>query len=460
MAVHAPPLAAAPARPAHRDGNVLRWLTAYTASLIGDGVYFVALGWAAQKVAGPAEVGLVMATAAVPRALLMLGGGVVADRVDPRRIVLGSDAVRCALVLAVAAALALTSPGLWLLVLVALVFGVVDALFVPAVGALPPRLTDAGQFARVTGMRSLAMRLSQVTAAPLAGFTLGFGGAPVAFAVAGALFAASLPLLFSLRIRPGAGTAGARAGEAGAAGTGKQAASSGPGTELLDGLRYIRRHPLVRPLVLALAVSELGLSSVLNVGFLLLNAERGWGPSGYGWVVGAFGAGAAAGAALIAAAGWVPRAGLALSGSLALASASAGVLGYVPVLGVAAGCAALAGLAAGAAESLGTSLVQNATEPACLGRVTSVVMLTMVGLAPLSYPAAGAAISAWGTGPVFAGAAALSACGVVYLLLSPVARRAELPRARAALAQEAASAPLDAASAPLVRASPSPAREA
>ncbi|MGO4754041.1 MFS transporter, partial [Streptomyces sp. 2MCAF27] len=131
--------------PAHRDGNVLRWLAAYTVSLVGDSVYFVALGWSAQKAAGPTEVGLVMASGALPRALLMLAGGVVADRFDPRRVILGSDALRCLLILAVATAIALTAPALWILVAVALVFGAVDALFVPAVGALPPRITNPDQ---------------------------------------------------------------------------------------------------------------------------------------------------------------------------------------------------------------------------------------------------------------------------------------------------------------------------
>ncbi|WP_433343883.1 MFS transporter [Streptomyces sp. CA-253872] len=429
MAVPAPAAPVAPLRPAHRDGNVLRWLLAYTASLVGDGVYFVALAWAAQRVAGPTEVGFVMATGAVPRAVLMLGGGVLADRFDPRRIVLGSDAVRCVLILGVAGAVALTSPALWLLVLVALVFGTVDALFVPAVGALPPRLTRPDQFARVVGMRSLAMRLSQITAPPLAGLALGLGGVPVTFAVAGTLFALSLPLLSSLRIHPPEATNEAET----------PAAPTRLRAELADGLRYIGGHPLVRPLVLALALCELGLSSTLNVGLILLNAERGWGPSGYGWIVGAFGAGAAAGAALLTVVGWVPRAGLVLGGTLGLACVSTGVLGFVPVLGVVVGCAALTGLAAGTAGSLNNSLLQNAADPAYLGRVTSVVMLTMVGLAPLSYPVAGAAIGAWGAGPVFAATAALSACGAAYLLLGRAARGAELPRARAALKDRSAS---------------------
>lgn len=217
--------------PAHRDGNVLRWLAAHTVSLAGDSVYFVALGWSAQKAAGPAEVGLVMAAGALPRALLMLGGGVVADRFDLRRVILGSDALRCLLILTVAAGTALTTPALWVLVAVALVFGAVDALFVPAVGALPPHITGPDQLARVTGMRSLSMRLGQIAGPPTGGLAMGLGGPAAAFAVAGLLFALSLPLLLATRIRPSGSCDGERPGP----GTARQ--------DLLDGLRYVRRHP-------------------------------------------------------------------------------------------------------------------------------------------------------------------------------------------------------------------------
>ncbi|NUR65474.1 MAG: MFS transporter, partial [Streptomyces sp.] len=100
-------------RPAHRDGNVLRWLAAYTSSMVGDSVYYIALSWAAVQAGSPSQAGIVMSVSALPRAILMLGGGVVADRLGPRRVVIGSDVVRCAAVLAVAALLFLTSPGLW-----------------------------------------------------------------------------------------------------------------------------------------------------------------------------------------------------------------------------------------------------------------------------------------------------------------------------------------------------------
>ncbi|MHB9861440.1 MFS transporter [Streptomyces sp. YIM S03343] len=402
--------------PAYRDGNVLRWLTAYTASLVGDSVYFVALGWSAQKVAGPTEVGLVMAAGALPRAVLMLAGGVVADRVDPRRVVLGSDAVRCLLILAVAGSIALSSPALWILVAVALVFGAVDAMFVPAVGALPSRMTSPEQLARVTGMRALSMRLSQVVGPPIGGLAMGLGGAASAFGVAGLLFALSLPLLLTVRVRPVTGDS-------------PESEQSGSAKEnLLDGLRYIRRHRLIGPLVIVSAICELGLTGTISVGMVLLNAERGWGPSGYGLIVSAFGAGATASATLLTVAGWLPRAGLMMAGTLLVGCAGVAAVSFIHTLWIAVVVAALIGLNAGVFGSLDNALIQTSADPAYLGRVTAAMMLTLVGLAPLSYPLVGAAIGAWGVDRVFMGCGAFASLSAVIALASDAVRHAELPR--------------------------------
>lgn len=101
-----------------------------------------------------------IAAGALPRAVLMLGGGVVADRFGPRRIAIASDTTRCVAILAAAAAIVLAAPGVALLVPIALIFGAVDALFMPAVGALPPRIVAPGQLARLQGMRGLSIRQS------------------------------------------------------------------------------------------------------------------------------------------------------------------------------------------------------------------------------------------------------------------------------------------------------------
>lgn len=412
---------AAPERPAHRDANVLRWLAAYTMSMVGDSVYYMALAWAAARSGSPAQAGVVLAVGAVPRAVLMLGGGVLADRWGPRRVVIGSDAARCVVILAVAAVLLVTAPGLWLLIAVALVFGIVDALFLPAVGALPPRITAPGQLARVQGLRGLAARVANVTGGPLGGLLVAFGGSASAFAVAGVLFALSLVLLISVQMSAPPVrelTDGDRS----------QATPSSAWRELTDGLRHIRHHRVLGPLMLVIALSELGFVGPLNLGLVLLARERGWGAGGMGWIVAAFGIGAATASLLLAVRGHLPRAGLVLCLSVVAGSLAVGAVAYVPTVALAAVAGLCVGLLAGLAGGLCGALTQTVTEPGYLGRVTSVATLFTLGIAPLSYPVTGAAVGLWGTGPVFAVSAAVCAAGGALGLAFATLRRAELPR--------------------------------
>lgn len=407
--------APATGKPAHRDGNVLRWLSAYTASMVGDSVYFVALSWAAARSGSPAQAGLVLAVGSVPRAVLMLGGGVIADRFGPRRVVIGSDAVRCAIILAVAVLLLLATPGIWLLVLVALVFGAVDALFLPSVGALPARITAPGQLARVQGMRGFAQRVATVVAAPLGGLAVAVGGPAAGFGVAGLLFAVSLVLLMAVRVREPTPDE--------AAGTSESARR-----QLVGGLRYIRGHRVLAPLLLVAAVMELGFSGPANIGIVLLADERGWGAAGMAWTVGGFGVGAGAAALLLAVRGRIARAGAVQSWGVVAGSVALGAIAFAPSVGAAAAAGLCVGLCTGLGGALIGALVQTVTEPAYLGRVTSVATLFTVGFAPMTYPVVGAAIGVWGVEPVFVASAAVSAAGGVIGLCSRTLRHTELPR--------------------------------
>ncbi|MEV7276494.1 MFS transporter [Streptomyces sp. NPDC093111] len=406
--------AAAPARPAHRDPNVLRWTGAYTASTLGDSVYHLALSWTVVSTGTPAQAGLVMAVSAVPRALLMLGGGVVADRLGPRRVVIGSDAVRCLVVLGLAATLFLTSPGLWALAAVALVFGTVDALFLPAVGALPPRIAPPDQLARIQGLRGLAYRSGAVLGAPLGGLAVAVGGPATAFGAAGALFALSIPLLSTLRLRPLPARDPARDGTA--------------LSDLADGLRYLRGHRVLGPLMVIVLLSDLGFAGPLNVGLAVLAEQRDWGASGIGWILAGFGTGAGSAALLLTVRGHVPRAGAVSGWTMTLGAVAIGALAYAPVLPVAVAVALAIGLLAGLSGALCNALVQTHCEPAYLGRVTAVAGLCSLGLAPLGYPLTGAAIGLWGLGPVYVVSAAVCAVSGIYGLVVPAVRRAELPR--------------------------------
>ncbi|SED58880.1 MFS transporter [Streptomyces sp. TLI_105] len=401
-------------RPAHRDPQVLRWLGAYTASTLGDSVYYLALSWTAVSSGSPAQAGLVMAVSAVPRALLMLGGGVIADRLGPRRVVIASDTARCLVVLGLAATLFLASPGLGALAAVALVFGVVDALFLPAVGALPPRIAERDQLARVQGMRGLSHRLGSVLGGPLGGLAVALGGPATAFGVAGTLFALSIPLLSALRLRPLPATDDTRDGTA--------------LRDLADGLRYLRGHRVLGPLIIVVLLSDLGFAGPFNVGLAVLADQRGWGASGIGWILAGFGTGAGAASLLLTVRGRVPRAGAVSGWTMTLGATAIGVLAYTTHLPVAVAVGLAVGLLAGLSGALCNALLQTECDPAYLGRVTAVASLCSLGLAPLSFPLTGAAIELWGIGPVYVVSAAVCALAGLFTLAVPALRRAELPR--------------------------------
>jgi MFS family permease len=402
---------AASARPAYRDVNVLRWLTAYTASVTGDVVYFLALSWAAARAAGPSQVGLVVTAGALPRAVLMLGGGVVADRFGPRRVAVVSDAVRGTVILAAAAAMMMmTSPGLWLLIPVALVFGVVDAVFMPAVGALPPRITVPGQLARVQGMRGLSVRLSNAVGPLLAGAVLAVGGAPGAFTAAGVLFASSLAVLRMVRITSSTQTS-------------QRVSAWG---ELRDGLRYVRRHTMLAPLVTVIGLSEMCFSGPVATGMVLLADERGWGASGMGWIASAFSVGAATAALLLTVSTRIPRAGQAMSGALLVTAAGTVALGHARSLPLAVAFGALIGMTSGVTATVTGALIQTEADPRFLGRVTSVTTLCTLGLAPVLFPAVGITVAVWGAAMFFNGCGAICLLAAALGFVVPVLRRAEL----------------------------------
>ncbi|MGW2180406.1 MFS transporter [Streptomyces sp. NPDC001732] len=400
------------ARPAYRDGNVLRWLAAYTASVTGDVVYFLALSWTATRTAGPSQAGLVVAAGALPRAVFMLVGGVVADRFGPRRVAVVSDATRCLVILVSAAVLVSAAPGLWLLVPLALVFGVVDAVFMPAVGAFPPRITRRDQLARLQGMRGLSIRLSNSLGPAVGGTVLAAGGAGGAFAAAGALFAVSLVLLLTVRIGPAPAPA-----------TPDRRTTR---QELSAGLRYVRRHRLLAPLAGVIGLSEMCFSGPVALGLVLLADERGWGASGTGWLASAFSVGAGAAALWFTVVPRVAHVGRGLVVALLVTAAATVALGRAPTLWSAIALIVLIGLAGGTTVTLTGALVQAETDPRYLGRVTSLTTLCTLGLAPALFPVAGLTAQLWGAAAFFAGCGVISLLAAVLAAAAPALRRAEL----------------------------------
>ncbi|MDQ2985058.1 MAG: MFS transporter [Actinomycetota bacterium] len=119
-----------------------RAYAAVVTSELGDAFQYVALMWSALVAGGPLGVLVVRLADSVPALLFGFHGGVLADRIDRRRLMIGADLVRAAVLVPVSAAALTGHLPLWGLVLAAFLLTAATSYFDPAYGALLPALVD------------------------------------------------------------------------------------------------------------------------------------------------------------------------------------------------------------------------------------------------------------------------------------------------------------------------------
>ncbi|MFB9238820.1 MFS transporter [Plantactinospora siamensis] len=395
------PTGSTPVPPAYRNGPFLRYVAGQAVSVLGDQVWYVALSWTAVRVASPGVAGVVLAVSSLPRLVLLLVGGALADRYDPRRLMIGSDLGRL-LVSLVAAAVAALSPGVPLLIAVALLFGLADAVFLPAAGTVLPRLLHPEQLASGNATTTMAARLALTLGAPLGGILVAAGGLALACVVNAVTFAVSVLALLWVRPRPAPPAA---APEADRRLTGA----------LREGLGYLVRHRTLRILLLVSLLTNLGFVGPMNVGLALVSDLRGWGAAGIGQLLAGFGVGAIVGAAAMA------RLRLPERSTAAACAAVQGLAVFAVAVGgtrwFAVGCCVLVGMTSGPLAIVIVTVTQRMTEDRFRGRVTSVNTLANLGITPLAIAAMGALAGWVGTVPAFAASASLELLAAFACLL-------------------------------------------
>jgi MFS family permease len=91
-----PELIGPPPVPLRRDRMIQVWIAAITLSWLGDAAWMVALAWTAAHTLSPPMAGVVIGAEMIPQAAFVLVGGVMADRFDPRRILIAGHIARSA----------------------------------------------------------------------------------------------------------------------------------------------------------------------------------------------------------------------------------------------------------------------------------------------------------------------------------------------------------------------------
>src|SRR2546430_7547489 len=186
-------------RPLRMRNFALLW-SGMTISLLGDGMYTVAIAWTAYELSGaPTALSLVGLSATVPQLVLVLLGGVVSDRFERWRVMLGADVLR-AVVVGMIGALALADVlRLWQLVALVGLYGIGTAMFVPAITALVPDLVPSDRLLEANALNQLSRPLMLRFLGPaLGGLLIARVGVGWAFVADAASFGASLAALVAI----------------------------------------------------------------------------------------------------------------------------------------------------------------------------------------------------------------------------------------------------------------------
>ena len=368
--------------------------------LMGTWMQVVALGYLVLSLTHSASaVAAVAAADGIPAVFLSLAGGVLADRLPRRRILLVTQTI-LGLSSGVLALLAITGhASFWSIVAVAIVYGSADSLDLPTRQALVADLVRREHIVNAVALSSTAMSATRIIGPSLAGLLIATAGPGVCFAALAVAYIAPLAVLITVipDVAPLPRPVGATAVG-----------------DLLEGIRAARRDPLVRGVVIVCAT--LALLGVSYMPFLpvLARSQLHGGPAVLGLLYSIGGIGGVVAGVVIATVGNAGGRRRLLVAGGAVYAVSLFTVAHSRVLPLT--LVGLVGISFAflAMNTSMTTLLQTDADPALRGRLLGIYAMLFAGLQPLGtllYAAIGAAVGLFngiGVGAIVVGAAAVA----------------------------------------------------
>jgi MFS family permease len=379
-------------------------------SFVSFQMQMIARSWLAYDLTGSnSALGLVMFGMGVPMLLLTPWGGVAADRLSKRSVILAAQWLLIISGLLVAFAVILDVIDITLLVLSSVAQGVAFAALGPSRMAFTSNLVGRRLLPNAIVLQQMSMNGTRIFGPSLAGVLVAvhwFGPGGVFFLGSGLTILASV---MTMRLPPG-----------------RPRDDRPPAraiSEFADGLRYVKRHPhLLLLLVVSLVVI---MSAFPYVAFLptLSDDVFGFGAAGYGLMSGATAVGAVGALIFIAARSGGPNAWMVQASAGTLFGVGLLLLSIAPTFSVAMVILVLIGGATAGFQSLNNSLVLMGSESAYHGRVQSLMMLSFSGFGLVALPL-GVIADAIGLQNLFAWMGGITtAVMVTYFIVRPIVER-------------------------------------
>lgn len=393
-----------------------RLWTAHAISNLGDGVTVAAFPLlAATLTRDPILVAGAFAAHRLPWLVFPLVSGALADRLDRRAVIVAADLVRAGLLTFLVAAVLTDLLTLPLLYGVAFLLATAETLADSAAEAFLPALVGRGDLQRANSRLFVTELVGNQFLGPVLGGVLFALGASAPFAVDAATFAGAAVLVTLIRGRfhPQRG-----------------AERTGLGRDILDGLRWLLRHRVLRTLAISAGLTNLGGMMVLGIFVLYAQDVLGVGEVGYGILLATIGVGGLIGGT--AAPAISARVGDARS--LLLASGMIGVcalaLAVTSVVGVVSAMLLLVGAGIAIWNVNSVSLRQELSPDAMRGRVASVARLLAWGTQPVGAALGGVVAASFGLRAPFVATAGIVL--VEFALVATIVTPRAVAGARAA----------------------------
>jgi MFS family permease len=393
-------------------GVYWRLWTASTISNLGDGVDVAALPLLAATLSrNPTVVAGLAAMAFLPWLVFALVAGALVDRLDRRRVMIVADSARAVLVGVIALTVATGSVQIWLLYVIAFALGINETLFDNAAQSILPMVVVPDLLETANGRQYAAEVVGNQFVGPPVGGLLFSVAIATPFVLDGVSFALSAILIATI-----AGSF--RTASAARAATAPRRSIR---AEVAEGVRWLRRHRVLKTLALLLGLMNL----CMNMGFavFVLFAEQvlGLDDRGYGLLLGVMAVGSVLGGLFGARIARRLGPSSALIVSIAVTGATELGVGLVSSAWVVAALMWLSGLFSVVWNVITVSLRQRIIPDELLGRVNSVYRFLGWGSIPIGSVLGGVLASAFGLRAPFiiGGVVGVAATVVALPFLSP-----------------------------------------
>jgi MFS family permease len=374
-----------------RRADFRRLYLAVCASELGDAFHYIALMWFALLAGGPLGVIAVRLADSVPALVFGFHGGLAADRWDRKRMLVGADLVRAAVLAPVAAAGLLHALPLWGLVLAAFTLEAATSYFEPAYGALLPALVERRNVQAANGLVRASANAISIGGWALAAALVAVLPISAFFALNAVSFLASAALIGGIRRR-------------------RAAAGAEAPPRLREGFDALRPLP-----TLAIAVAALGVGVTISAGTWiggvpeLLRTSLHRGAGGFSLAIAFYAVGSVAGGAALAR--WpVRRKARASLVAWCAYLPGFGLMALAPSLWLVCLGAIACGLGQGPAVVLINSAAQEEVPDAVLGRVSGLISLVHRGAHATGLLLVSPLFAVVAPRTVFAGAALALTC--------------------------------------------------